>query len=194
MSRPPWDDDVRLLLDLGGALDAARAVPTRIADIGRAAFVWRTVDAELAELTFDSATDAAGPPGLVGRPDGAEPGGEAEAGGEAGPGGGGDHAPLPDGALAGTRASVARLRAMTFTASDLTIELEVADDGLVGQVVPAQPGRIELRSRDGAVAQAAEADAVGWFDLRPRPAGTFQLHVRLSGTDHREIVTEWFVL
>ncbi|MDT3439388.1 MULTISPECIES: hypothetical protein [unclassified Pseudofrankia] len=187
MSRPPWDDDVRLLLDLGGALDAASAVPTRIADIGRAAFVWRTVDAELAELTFDSATDAAG------RPGGADPGGEAEAGGEAGSAGG-ERDTLPDGALAGTRASVARLRAMTFTASDLTIELEVADDGLVGQVVPAQPGLIELRSRDGAAAQAAEADAVGWFVLRPRPTGTFQLHVRLSGTDRREIVTEWFVL
>jgi hypothetical protein len=183
MSRSSWDDDVRLLLDLGTALDAARAAPDRIVEIGRAAYVWRTVDAELAELTFDSAAGPADPDGTAG-PNGGGGGGDASEGGAES---------SSDGVLAGARASVARLRAMTFTANDLSIELEVTDDGLVGQLVPPAPGHVELRARHGGML-AADADTVGWFDFELRPSGTFQLHVRLAAADRRQIVTEWFTV
>ncbi len=48
------DDD--LLAELGEAMRGAAEVPERFVAAGRAAFVWRTVDEELAELTYDSAT------------------------------------------------------------------------------------------------------------------------------------------
>nr|MDT0660488.1 hypothetical protein [Micromonospora sp. DSM 115978] len=64
-SWPPADDNA-LLTELGEALSDAKSVPEEFVTAGRAAFTWRTVDAELAlaELTFDSACDAE-PAGLT---------------------------------------------------------------------------------------------------------------------------------
>lgn len=70
----------------------------------------------------------------------------------------------------------------------LTIELEVTDTALVGQVVPPQPGELTLRRRDGST-RTVPIDDVGWFHLRPRPAGRFQLHLRTA--DGVSVVTEW---
>ncbi len=53
MSREEWDDDAALLADLGRALDEDAATPDRVGELGRAAFGWRTVDAELVELTAE---------------------------------------------------------------------------------------------------------------------------------------------
>ena len=50
-----WHDDEQLLADLHDALRDEYAVPSRFVDIGKAAFTWRDVDAELAELVHDSA-------------------------------------------------------------------------------------------------------------------------------------------
>lgn len=52
------DDELTALL--GRALRRAEAVPTRVIDGARAAFTWRTIDAELAELVFDSANELTG--------------------------------------------------------------------------------------------------------------------------------------
>ncbi len=52
------DDD--LLATLGQALAAADPMPDHVAAGARAAFTWRTIDAELAELVFDSANELAG--------------------------------------------------------------------------------------------------------------------------------------
>jgi hypothetical protein len=145
-----WDSDERLIAELGEALRAEREVPASFVELGRAAFAWHNVDAELAELTFDSATDP--------------------------------------GALAGVRSEPASVRAMTFTASRLTIELEVADDALLGQVVPAQAGELEIQLRDGS-ASAVPVDEVGWFMIRPRPAGLFRISVRTE--TGAEVCTQW---
>src|SRR6266480_109648 len=45
---------------------------------------------------------------------------------------------------AGTRAEPASLRSLTFDAEDLTIELEIIDDVLHGQLVPAHAGTVEV--------------------------------------------------
>jgi hypothetical protein len=145
-----WDSDEALVAELGDALRAEREVPARFVEIGKAAFAWHTVDAELAELTFDSATDP--------------------------------------GALAGVRSEPAAVRAMTFSASRVTIELEVAEDALLGQLVPATAGEIEVQLRDGS-ANSVSVDEVGWFMIRPRPAGLFRLRVRTVDGD--EIRTQW---
>jgi hypothetical protein len=52
-----WDDDEELLAALGEAL-AGSAVPPEFIEAGKAAYTWRTIDAELAELTYDSAQES----------------------------------------------------------------------------------------------------------------------------------------
>jgi hypothetical protein len=47
-------DDDRLLADLGAAVRSGDAVPDRFRAAGTAAYGWRTVDAELAELEAES--------------------------------------------------------------------------------------------------------------------------------------------
>lgn len=94
-------------------------------------------------------------------------------------------------ALSGTRAEPASVRALTFVASNLTIEVEVTADALHGQVVPPQPGEIELRDRTGTIG-TTPVDEVGWFVLGPPPPGMFRLHLRTAaGT---AVVTEWVTL
>ncbi|TWG95379.1 hypothetical protein L615_004900000160 [Nocardioides sp. J9] len=55
-----WDDltDDELMAALDEAVAEADAVPDRRREAARAAFTWRSVDAELAELLHDSALDA----------------------------------------------------------------------------------------------------------------------------------------
>lgn len=55
---PPTDDELVALL--GDALAAADPVPHHVVDGAKGAFTWRTIDAELAEIAFDSARDLAG--------------------------------------------------------------------------------------------------------------------------------------
>jgi hypothetical protein len=61
MSAHWWEDDDELL---GVVLDALRedqATPTRVVEAGKAAYTWRTVDEDLAALTYDSLTTSASP-------------------------------------------------------------------------------------------------------------------------------------
>lgn len=149
---PDWTDDEQLYTELGEALRTADAVPGRFVEAGKAAFAWRTVDAELAQLSYDSAVD---------------------------------------GVPAGTRAEPAALRSLTFAASGLTIEVELTEDALLGQVVPPQPGSVELRQKDGST-MTVPVDEVGWFVVRPLPTGLFRLLVRTA--DGRAVLTEWATL
>ena len=54
--RNDWDDD-RLLAALGQALKAREAVPSWFIETGKNAFAWHNIDAELAQLTYDSEQD-----------------------------------------------------------------------------------------------------------------------------------------
>lgn len=56
MTQERWDDDENLLADLRQAL-AFAAPGDAMVEAGRAAFTWRTVDEELANLTYDSLLD-----------------------------------------------------------------------------------------------------------------------------------------
>lgn len=49
--------DEQLLGRLAEALDAADRMPAGVAEAARATFTWRTIDAELAALVFDSASE-----------------------------------------------------------------------------------------------------------------------------------------
>jgi hypothetical protein len=51
LSSPWWNDDDRLLAVLG---DAIRPLPRRVVESANGAYTWRHIDAELADLTYDS--------------------------------------------------------------------------------------------------------------------------------------------
>ena len=52
-----WDDE-ELLAALRQALDSRTAVPAEFVEAGKRAFAWHNIDAELAQLTYDSQTSA----------------------------------------------------------------------------------------------------------------------------------------
>lgn len=52
-----WDDDDRLLEDLAAALRGVVPATEAMVAAGDAAYAWRTVDAELAALRYDSSLD-----------------------------------------------------------------------------------------------------------------------------------------
>ena len=62
-----WSDDEQLFAALEDALREARDVPRHFIETGKAAFAWRTVDAELAAITYDSAADNRQPIGATTR-------------------------------------------------------------------------------------------------------------------------------
>jgi hypothetical protein len=144
--------DDELLEALRRAVTARDAVPADFVAAAKQAFAWHNIDAELAQLTYDSR--------------------------EAG------HA------LA-TRTEAASIRALTFTSDRLTIELEVAQDSLVGQVVPAQPAVITVLPRTGSEI-VITADEIGCFSVEPIPAGQFRLRCRTSAGV--ETMTGWITL
>jgi hypothetical protein len=90
-----------------------------------------------------------------------------------------------------TRTEAASIRALTFTSGRLTIELEVANDSLVGQVVPAQPAVISVLPRVGDEL-VITADEIGCFSVEPIPVGQFRLRCRTSAGV--ETMTGWITL
>ena len=141
-------DDEQLLAALREALEADEAVPPEFIELGKNAYAWHNIDAELAQLTYDSIHE-------------------------------------PEEALS-LRAEAASIRALTFTSAHLTIELEVSEDSVLGQVVPAQSGMIEIQGREGTTA-TTEADEVGCFLIRPIPDSPFRLRFRTA--DGSDILT-----
>jgi hypothetical protein len=90
--------------------------------------------------------------------------------------------------LAGTRAESAAVRTLTFATGRLSIHIEVTNDALHGQVVPAEPGEIELEPAD----QVFAVDEVGWFVVQPVPTGSFRLRYRTDAG--ATVVTDWVTL
>ncbi len=90
-----------------------------------------------------------------------------------------------------TRDEPAALRALTFASAELTIELEVTHDALLGQIVPPQPGELEVRGVSRPVVTAA-IDEIGCFAVRPIPSGSFRLHCHL--VDGADVLTGWMTL
>ena len=57
MMDPDWNDDEKLIEALREAFAATDDVPAAFVEAGKSAFAWRTIDAELAALTYDSALE-----------------------------------------------------------------------------------------------------------------------------------------
>ncbi|MGW4025920.1 hypothetical protein [Streptomyces sp. NPDC005009] len=78
-------------------------------------------------------------------------------------------------------------RMLTFTAGEVTLDVEVTAEGLMGQVLPPRPARVEVL---GGPQQATSltADDLGRFTTTAVPTGPFALRLH-TGAD--VVVTEW---
>jgi hypothetical protein len=148
-----WDDE-EILGQLRQAIRARQAVPADFISAAKNAFAWHNIDAELAQLTYDSIRDAGLAPAM-------------------------------------RTAEAASIRALTFTSTRLSIELEVTAHSLVGQVVPAQSAMIRVLSRSGEEVEVP-ADDIGCFRIYPIPPQPFRLQCRTqAGVD---ALTGWITL
>jgi len=149
MNPTTHDPDDRLLEELAAALEATDPVPERFVEAAKASFTWRTIDAELAELVFDSA----------------------------------------EGELAGVR-GVDSTREITFRTPSFEIEVAIISDGvrrLIGQLVPAQVGVVELQFAGASV--TTESDSLGRFSFDDVPLGPISL--KIEAADGATTQTAW---
>jgi len=100
-----------------------------------------------------------------------------------------------DSALAGPAALATRSatlgRTLTLIAVEFTIELEISKDDLYGQLIPAAPGEVRLRTLSGEVT-TGRIDDVGHFVLRGIPSEPFRLDCRTRSGE--EVSTVWICL
>ncbi|MFF9486373.1 hypothetical protein [Streptomyces sp. NPDC014676] len=78
-------------------------------------------------------------------------------------------------------------RMLTFTAGEVTLDVEVTAEGLMGQVLPPRPARVEVLGGPQP-ATPLTADDLGRFTTATPPSGPFALRLR---TDDDVVVTEW---
>lgn len=78
-------------------------------------------------------------------------------------------------------------RMLTFSAGEVMVDVEVTGRGLMGQVLPPQPARIEVLGGPQS-AVVLTADDMGRFVADTAPSGPFALRLR-TGED--VVVTEW---
>jgi hypothetical protein len=149
-----WDDE-QLLAALRESMRARQVVPDAFVDIGKSAYAWHNIDAELAQLTYDSSRER------------------------------------DRDQVASTRSETASIRALTFTSAYLTLELEVADGSLVGQVVPPRAGTLETQTGAGTIT-STPVDEIGCFAVEPIPASPFRLRCRMA--DGADVLTGWITL
>jgi hypothetical protein len=148
--------DDELLAELREALTARAAVPPALVELAENAYAWHHIDAELAQLVYDSRQDT-----------------ELSA------------------SVRSQAPQIASILALTFASAVFSVEVEVAEDALFGQLVPPQPGTVEIQTRLGDTA-AAEIDEVGCFSLEPKPDGQFRLRWRTDGQP--DVLTGWLTL
>ena len=146
-----WDDE-QFLAALGEALRAREAVPEWFVETGKNAYAWHNIDAELAQLTYDSSRD--------------------------------------QDVVAAVRSETASIRALTFTSARLSIELEVAESSLLGQVIPPQAGTLEVHTTAGVT--SSPVDEIGCFVVDPIPSSPFRLRCRTK--DGADVLTGWITL
>jgi hypothetical protein len=149
--RDGWDDD-QLLAALGDALRARQEVPEWFVETGKNAYAWHNIDAELAQLTYDSLVDRE--------------------------------------QAAAVRSEAASIRALTFTSARLSIELEVNESSLVGQIIPPRAGTLEVHTAAGVT--SSPVDEIGCFVLDPIPSSPFRLRCRTE--DGTDVLTGWITL
>ena len=149
-----WDDE-QLLAALRESMRARQAVPDEFVEMGKSAYTWHNIDAELAQLTYDSGREQ------------------------------------DRDVAASVRSETASIRALTFTSAHLSLELEVTESSLLGQIIPPRAGTVETQTRAGATT-TTPVDEIGCFAVDPIPASPFRLRCRI--TDGADVLTGWITL
>lgn len=90
-------------------------------------------------------------------------------------------------ALVRATADDTQARVLSFEGAGISLEIEVMADQLIGQVLPAQQGRITLESPT-APARAVDVDATGFFEFSEPPLGPVRLRLDAAG---RRMTTSW---
>ncbi|MGC9665453.1 hypothetical protein ACNTMW_02735 [Planosporangium sp. 12N6] len=90
------------------------------------------------------------------------------------------------GQLARTR-SGRSARTLAFQGDGVTVEIELTETGIVGQLSPASGGQV-TGEHPGGVFDRAEVDGIGCFLLRSPPPGPVRVRVR---TGAYGVVTGW---
>jgi hypothetical protein len=143
--------DDELLAVLATVLDHGEPVPEDAVLSAQSALTWLTIDAELAELLYDSAADPE--PVLV------------------------------------RDATNARL--LAFAGEELSVDIEVQDDGLLGALAP--PGRFAVEVQQPSGGTMVESNESGVFRAGGLRAGPTRVVVRrLAG--ETVVVTPWVML
>jgi hypothetical protein len=145
-------DDDELVAALHDAMTAREAVPASFVEAAKNAYAWHNIDAELAQLTYDSERDQR--------------------------------------MVTTTRAETASIRALTFTSPQLSIELEISEDSLLGQILPPQAGTLEIHTTTEI--ETTRVDEIGIFAVEPIPSGSFRLRCRTP--DGVDVMTGWISL
>lgn len=79
-------------------------------------------------------------------------------------------------------------RMLTFNAGEVTLDVEVTAEGLMGQVLPPQSARIEVLGGPQSATTPLTADDMGRFTADTPPSGPFALRLHTGGD---VVVTEW---
>ncbi|MEU2614277.1 hypothetical protein ABZ570_22250 [Micromonospora sp. NPDC007271] len=91
---------------------------------------------------------------------------------------------------AGLTRSSGATRTLSFRSGPVVLEIEVTDDGIVGQLSPPRGGRVSAQTAAGTYDEAP-VDAVGFFSLSAPPPGPVRLRAR---TDRYAVATAWVSL
>lgn len=143
-------DDEDLMDELRALFSRIDPMEPRLLEQARSAYGWRTIDAELAELSFDSLVDQELSASV--RDDGTTTLGPRI---------------LGFGAVVGG----------VDVAIEVEITPGPGEPVLIGQLLPPAPGLVELQSPDGD-AGVVQADDLGRFRMAPVPPGPLRLRVR----------------
>jgi hypothetical protein len=92
---------------------------------------------------------------------------------------------------AALRSEDASVRALTFQSAQFSIEIEIADGSVFGQLIPSQPGTAEIQTRSGQVL-TVPMDEIGCFTVNQVPDGPFRL--RCHTETQAEVRTGWVTL
>ena len=95
-----------------------------------------------------------------------------------------------DQAAAAVRSEAASIRALTFSSPQLSIEIEVTANSLLGQIIPPGEGMLETHTRTGVT--TLPVDDIGSFVVEPIPASPFRLRCRMA--DGADVLTGWITL
>jgi hypothetical protein len=86
-------------------------------------------------------------------------------------------------------------RSLTFRSEGLTIDVEILDGHLLGQVAPPpEEASVELQAEDGTVAESVDTDGLGRFRLALGGEGRFRLRVLRRDPAGAPVETSWFSL